>query len=57
MSTLFRAGELAAGDYYGHLKSVCLAHGIDFAKFPEMNLYVQYVIKSESIDATPSCLS
>lgn len=50
MSALYQAGEVSYAAIYGYLKNLAERHGINFAKFPEMGLYIQYVLKSEGID-------
>ncbi|OVE75434.1 hypothetical protein BVX98_07730 [bacterium F11] len=49
-STLYRSGKLSYAAYYGHLKKLARRHGVDFKTYPEMGLYIQYVLKSEGID-------
>ncbi|MCG3205569.1 MAG: hypothetical protein KCHDKBKB_02291 [Elusimicrobia bacterium] len=49
-SALFQAGQISSTGYYDHLRKVCGKHGIAFSQYPEMALYVEYVLKSESID-------
>lgn len=51
ISMLYRARQMSYTGYYTYLKNVAARHGIRFSDYPEMNLYVQYVLKSESIDA------
>lgn len=49
-STLFKAGEVSYAGYYSHLRKLCKKHGVDFNQYTEMGLYIQYVLKTESID-------
>lgn len=49
-SVLFRSGQLTYTAYYNLIKSLAETHGVALQRYPEMNLYVQYVLKSEAID-------
>ncbi|MCB4757314.1 MAG: WD40 repeat domain-containing protein, partial [Elusimicrobia bacterium] len=50
VSTLFRAGHVSYARYYDYLTGLCRNNGVSLAQYPDMNLYVQYVLKSEKID-------
>ncbi len=49
-SVQFRAGQLTYSAYYDFIKALSAGHGLPLTRFPEMNIYIQYVLKSESID-------
>jgi hypothetical protein len=49
-STLFKAGQISYAGYYVFLKTLAAQNDVAFSSYPEMNLYVQYVLKCESID-------
>ncbi len=50
ISSLFRAGLVSYTGYYDHLRSLTNRYGVRLNQYPEMSLYIQYVLKSESID-------
>jgi hypothetical protein len=50
VSLLFKSGEVSYTGYYNHIKNMAACHGLRLRQYPEMNLYIRYVLKSESID-------
>jgi len=50
LSMMFKAHAVTYSQYYTHLRNLLKRHGIALAAFPEMDRYVQYVLKSESIN-------
>lgn len=50
VSQMFRSGHVGYAAYYDYLKKLCGKNGVALSKYPEMGLYIQYVLKSEAID-------
>jgi len=50
LSSLYQTGHVSYSGYYDYLKNLSKRHGIKFVDYPEMTLYIQYVLKSEKID-------
>lgn len=50
-SLAYQQGEIRFSTYYGQLKKLCEQAGIDLARTPEFNAYVQYVMLSEGVSA------
>lgn len=48
-SNAYKTGHVSYGEFYGYMKKLCAKNNLDLKKFPEMNLYIQYVLKSDSI--------
>jgi hypothetical protein len=46
----YRAGRVGYGDYHNHLKKMCVAHGIKFSEWPQLNRYLSYVLLVDKID-------
>jgi hypothetical protein len=46
----YRAGRVGYGDYHNHLKKMCVAHGIKFSEWPQLNRYLSYVLLADKID-------
>jgi len=49
-TNLYRMGQASYGGFYGYLKGLCQSNGVDLKNYPEMSLYIQYVLKSKAID-------
>ncbi len=52
LTALLRSGDVSVSSYYEHLKNLSASHGLPLSQFPEMNLYIQYVLKTEAIHHT-----
>jgi hypothetical protein len=50
-SMAYRAGQLAYGDFYRWIKTLCDAVDVPLTRFPAMNEYIHYVLLSETINA------
>jgi len=50
VSLSFRSGQVTYAEYYSLIKRLAARHDIALATFPEMNIYIQYVLKAEGID-------
>jgi hypothetical protein len=50
LSAYYREGQISYGDYYKHFKSLCQKHQMNLAQYPELNLYIQYVLKTDGIN-------
>jgi hypothetical protein len=46
----YRAGRMGYGDYHHQLKKLCVAHGIKFSEWPQLNRYLSYVLLADKID-------
>jgi hypothetical protein len=51
-STQLRSGRITAANFYGFFKSLAERKGVSLSRYPDMNLYVQYVAKSEGINGS-----
>lgn len=49
-SLMFRSSQISYADYYDLIRNLAARHGVPLSDFPEMNVYIQYVLKAESID-------
>ncbi|MBK8870524.1 MAG: hypothetical protein IPN19_05635 [Elusimicrobia bacterium] len=49
-STSYRLGKIRYSEFYGDLRALCAQNGVDLHRFPQMEMYIRYVLMADKID-------
>jgi diadenosine tetraphosphate (Ap4A) HIT family hydrolase len=49
-STAYRLGKIRYSEFYGDLRALCAENEVDLHRFPQMEMYIRYVLMADKID-------